>query len=113
MVNPSRGEIWRVNLNPTRGREQAGHRPCLVVSVDTFNHGPADLVIVLPITRKDKGIPLHVSLHPPEGGVSRHSFIKCEDVRSVSKERLLKRWGRISSQSMEQVEDRLRILMDL
>ena len=47
MITPSRGEIWMVDLNPARGHEQAGYRPCLVVSVDLFNHGPAELVVVL------------------------------------------------------------------
>ena len=49
---PSRGEIWMVDLNPTRGHEQAGVRPALVVSVDTFNHGPAGLAVVLPVTSR-------------------------------------------------------------
>ena len=47
---PSRGEIWMVDLNSARGHEQAGVRPALVVSVDTFNHGPAGLAVVLPVT---------------------------------------------------------------
>jgi mRNA interferase MazF len=34
LAKPSRGDIWLIDLNPTRGREQSGTRPCLVVSVD-------------------------------------------------------------------------------
>ena len=49
-VLPSRGEIWGADLNPVRGHKQAGVRPCLVVSTDAFNHGPAELVMVAPIT---------------------------------------------------------------
>jgi mRNA interferase MazF len=48
MPEPSRGEIWLVNLSPTRGHEQAGKRPGLVVSVDLFNHFLASLFITLP-----------------------------------------------------------------
>ena len=44
----------QINLDPTIGREQAGTRPALVFSIDKFNHGPAELVIVLPITSKNK-----------------------------------------------------------
>lgn len=110
---PSRGEIWEVNLNPTRGHEQSGIRPALVMSVDAFNHGPADLVVLLPITTTDRGIPLHVPLRPPEGGVRRPSYIKCEDVRSVSRERLVVPWGSVTAATMRAVEDRLRILLDL
>ncbi len=110
---PSRGEVWFLNLDPIQGREQAGRRPALVISVDTFNRGPAELVVVLPITSKAKGIPFHVPLQPPEGGLKQLSFIKCEDVRSVSTERLSERWGWVSPQTIIAVEDRLRILMGL
>jgi mRNA interferase MazF len=50
MASPRRGEIWLAGLRPTRGREQSGRRPVLVLSVDFFNAGPADLVVVLPLT---------------------------------------------------------------
>src|SRR5437763_2634603 len=109
----SRGEVWTVNLDPTRGHEQAGTRPALVVSSDQFNHGPAGLVVVVPMTTTERGIPLHVRIDPPEGGVRRTSFAKCEDVRSVSSRRLGKRWGIIQSSTMSIVADRLRILLEL
>ncbi len=113
MARASRGDLWSVELSPVRGREQAGRRPALVVSVDEFNHGPADLVVVVPLTTKDKGIPFHVGIRPPEGGVDRPSYIKCEDVRSVSKERLVEQLGSVDAGTLAQVEDRLRILLGL
>lgn len=113
MPDPSRGEIWLVDLNPTRGHEQAGHRPGLVISVDLFNHGPAGLMVILPLTTRAKGIPFHVAISPPEGGVTQPSFIKCEDVRSVAKERLSRHLGSVSATSIAAVEDRLRILLNL
>ncbi len=113
MAVPSRGEIWSVNLNPVRGHEQAGQRPGLVISADTFNHGPAGLVVIIPITAREKGIPFHVAINPPEAGVSKKSFIKCEDIRSVSTERLSKCLGNVSHGILEAVEDRLNILLDL
>lgn len=112
-ADPSRGDVWLLTLSPTRGHEQAGTRPALVVSVDLFNHGPADLVVVLPITSRTKGIPFHVEVQPPEGGLSQISYIKCEDVRSVSKERLIHKLGEITSSTLVEVEDRLRILLSL
>lgn len=110
---PSRGEIWLVDLNPTRGHEQAGVTPGLVVSADLFNHGPAGLAVVLPLTTRAVGIPLHVRLEPPEGGIRQLSFIKCEDVRSVASERLIERWGTVSQDTLLAVGDRLRILLEL
>lgn len=113
MAQLARGEVWLADLNPVKGHEQAGKRPCLIISVDLFNQGAAGLVVVLPITSKDKGIPFHVELNPPEGGLKVRSFVKCEDVRSISVERLEKRWGTISPETLAAVEDRLRILMGL
>jgi mRNA interferase MazF len=113
MPAPLRGEIWMIDLDPTRGHEQAGTRPALVVSDDVFNSGPAGLVIVLPITSKARGVRSHVAVGPPEGGLRKPSFIKCEDVRSVAVERLGKRLGAVSHATMNAVAMRLRILMDL
>lgn len=113
MAQLARGEVWLANLNPVKGHEQAGKRPCLIISVDLFNQGASGLVVILPITSKDKGIPFHVELTPPEGGLKVRSFIKCEDIRSISVERLEKRWGAVSPETLAVVEDRLRILMGL
>ncbi len=113
MTTPLRGEVWLVDLDPTRGREQAGKRPVLVVSANGFNKSPADLVVVLPMTSKDKAIPWHVPLQPPEGGTKTKSFIMCEAVRSISHDRLVQRWGAVTPATLDEVEDRLRILFDL
>jgi mRNA interferase MazF len=110
---PSRGEVWLVELNPVRGHEQAGSRPALVVSTDPFNHGPAELAIVVPMTTRDKRNPLHVSVDAAESGLHAMSFVKCEDVRSVSRERLARRVGSVSAAVLAAVEDRLRILLEL
>ncbi|MEW6367885.1 MAG: type II toxin-antitoxin system PemK/MazF family toxin [Acidobacteriota bacterium] len=112
-AGPLCGEVWLVDLNPVRGHEQAGKRPALVVSVDLFNRGPGGLVVVLPISSKPKGVPFHVAVPASEGGLRQPSFIKCEDIRSVAKERLAQRLGAVSGATMDEVQDRLRILLDL
>ena len=113
MNRASRGEIWLVSLDPTKGREQAGMRPALVISVDIFNHGAAELVVVIPITSRAKGIPLHIKVDPPEGGLTMTSYVKCEDVRSISTARLVRKLGTVTSSTIDAVEDRLRILLGL
>lgn len=113
MSAPSRGEVWLVTLDPTTGREQLGTRPALIVSDDGFNQGHAELVLLLPITFRAKNIRSHVSLLPPEGGLGLPSFIMCEALRSVSKRRLVKRLGMISNSTLQNVEDCLRIFLDL
>ncbi len=113
MTEPRRGEIWLADLNPTRGREQRGRRPVLVVSVDLFNAGPADLVIVLPLTSTRRGIPLHVEVRKGEGGTRNESVVMCEAIRSVAKQRLISKWGTLPLSLMNEIEDRLRVLLDL
>ncbi|MHB1033921.1 MAG: type II toxin-antitoxin system PemK/MazF family toxin [Pirellulales bacterium] len=113
MAEPARGEIWLTGFDPVLGHEQAGKRPALIVSADLFNNSPAGLVIVLPITSQRKGVRSHVAIAAPEGGVKKSSYIKCEDVRSVAKQRLTRRWGAVSDDTMRAVEDRLRILLEL
>ncbi len=109
-----RGEIWLADLSPTRGHEQAGARPVLIVSTTTFNHGPADLVFVLPLTRTERCIPAHIPIDPPEGGVKARSYILCDSLRCIAKERLGGRsWGQVSEQTMQRVEQALRFLLEL
>lgn len=109
----ARGDIWLADLNPVRGHEQAGRRPVLVVSVDPFNQSRADLLVVIPITSTLRNIPFHIVVQPPEGGLTNPSALLCEAVRSISKDRLLIRWGSILPATMGKVEDRLRVLMGL
>jgi mRNA interferase MazF len=110
---PSFGEVWQLDFNPTQGHEQAGIRPALVVSNDIFNHGPAGMVVVLPVTTRFRMIPLRVAIDPPEGGIGERSYIKCEDIRAVSVQRLRRRYGTVSGGTMDEVADRLRILLNL
>jgi mRNA interferase MazF len=110
---PSRGEIWDLDFDPILGREQAGFRPALILSVDLFSQGPAELVVVVPLTRTDRKIRWHLGVRPPEAGLAAESFVQCENLRSVSKQRLKRRRGRVSADTLEQVEDRVRILLGL
>jgi mRNA interferase MazF len=113
-ILPSRGEIWLADLEPTRGHEQAGKRPVLIISTDALNHGPAELVFVAPITRTNRRIPTHTPIDPPEGGLTARSYILCDAIRSIDKLRLgPQAWGRVTLQTMKKVEANLRLLMDL
>lgn len=112
-VQPDRGEIWWVDLSPTKGHEQSGHRPAVIISANTFNHGPAGLVVVLPVTTTDRDIPLHVKIEPPEAGIEKPSVILCDQIRTISKSRLTDRLGHLNSPTLQQIEHRLQILLRL
>jgi mRNA interferase MazF len=114
MTEPLRGELWTASLDPTRGREQAGWRPVLVISRDSFNRGPSGLVVVLPVTSTRRGVPLHVEVDPPEAGLRAPSAILCDQVRTLTRARLGPHaLGRVSEETLAAVEDRLRILLQL
>lgn len=112
--SPSRGEIWLADLGPTRGHEQAGRRPVLLVSADMYNRGPSGLAFILPPTRTNRRIPIHEEVRPPEGGLHDTSYILTDAICSISRERLGEAaWGQVSAETMRAVERVLRVLMDL
>jgi mRNA interferase MazF len=113
MADPLRGEVWEADLGVTRGHEQAGRRPVLVLSVGAFNAGPAGLVIVLPLTSRLRAVPAHVLVQPPEGGLRRPSVILCDAIRSVSRDCLIDRWGVVSAAPLAKAEDAVRVLLGL
>ncbi|WP_165235119.1 type II toxin-antitoxin system PemK/MazF family toxin [Aquisphaera insulae] len=112
-ASPARGEIWDVDLSPTVGREQAGRRPALIVSDDALNSGPRGLVVVIPITGTARGLPSHVPVIPPEGGLIKPSVIMVEQVRAISKDRLGRRYGATTKATMDRVDRILRIILGL
>lgn len=108
-----RGEIWFADLEPLPGHDQGGRRPVLVLSHNLFNNGPADLVIALPITSRQRNLRTRVEIAPTEGGLVSPSYVICESVRSISKERMSRRLGTVSPDTMAEVEDRMRILLGI
>lgn len=110
---PCRGELWMADLEPITGHEQGGRRPCLILSDDVFNHGPAELAVVLPVTSKRRDIPLRVPLDPPEGGLKQTSYVMPEMIRSISVRRLARRLGAVRPDVMAQVEAHVRALLAL
>lgn len=107
----NRGEVWRFNPDPVIGREQAKVRPCLIVSSNQFNSSPAELLIVLPITSTNRGIPSHIET---EGrGLKNKSYIMCEQIRSVSKKRMFDKLGSVDTRVMRHVEYWLSLFLDI
>jgi mRNA interferase MazF len=113
MADPLRGEVWLGDLGPTRGHEESGKRPLFIFSVDAFNTGLAGLVVVLQLTTRLRGVPAHILVNPPEGGLRRASVVLCDAIRSVTKDCLIDRWGDVTSATMVKVEDTVRFLLGL
>lgn len=104
MPSPRPGEVWSVVFDPIKGHEQGGIRHALVLSNDVFNRTPHGLCIVVPITRTNKGVPSHVAVDPPEGGVTAQSFIMCEQEKSVRISRFRRLKGTVDEATLRRVQ---------
>lgn len=102
-IAPREGEVWDVQLSPTVGAEQSGIRPALVVSNDWFNETENYLIIIVPITGTDRNITSQYKIRGEEGGLTKHSVIMCEQVRSLSPQRFLRKRGEVSAETLSGV----------
>lgn len=103
--------MWLAALDPVQPGEQGGTRPVLVVSANSFNLWPVGLVIVVPITTRERGFAHHVPVGA--SGLDRASFAMPEYVRSIVQRRLHRRLGAADAQTVGQVTDWLRRLTGL
>ena len=102
-----------VDFDGPVGREQSGRRPAVVVSADRLNESRAGLVIVVPTTTAHRGLPSHVEIDRGDSGLDQVSYAKCEDVESVSEQRLIARLGAAPVEATFQIGRALRFLLDL
>ena len=102
MARILRGEIRWADLNPVRGREQAGFRPVLIISQDVFNDR-SGTVIAMAITSQPQraGFPLTLELESAE--LPKRSWVKISQIRTLSVERIGKRIGRVSPEELDQI----------
>ena len=112
-MTPARGEIWLVDFGDPIGTEQAGRRPAVVISADRLNRSRAGIVVVVPCTTRRRELPSHVELDPITSGLDDVTYAKCEDIKSISVERLLTRLGRAEPDVMFTVARNLRFLLNV
>ena len=100
MARILRGEIRWADLNPARGREQAGRRPVVILSSDTFNEH-SGTVIAMAITSQPQraGFPLTLELEGQE--LPKRSWVKISQIRTLSAERIGTRIGRVQPEQVD------------
>lgn len=111
-----RGEIYFVNLNPVRGREQAGKRPVLVVSVDAINRLPLVVTVVTgsKASNFQRDFPTNVRVTAVESGLPEDTVFLCFQLRSIDASRFTsKPVGSLSNKTMREIEDTLRYCLGL
>ncbi|HAD97553.1 MAG TPA: transcription elongation factor GreAB [Cryomorphaceae bacterium] len=98
------GEIWEMYFDPTKGREQSGRRPAVIISGNLLNKY-LDVVIVCPLTTSVKNYKGNVVLQPDSfNGLKQASEILTFHIRSVSKDRLKKKIGAITRQQLDDIK---------
>ena len=113
--SPRRGEIWDVNWSPGRGAEQKGTRPALIIQNDRGNASLSyPLTIVASMSRTERELPLHVRISPSEeNGLTDFTDVKCEQVMTIEKSRLMRRRGGITSDELNRVDVALKLSLSL
>jgi len=102
MAGILRGEIRWADLNPTRGREQAGLRPVLILSHDIFNERSGTVIAVAITSQSQKaGFPLTLELK--SGNLPKQSWVKIGQIRTLSIDRIGKLIGKTSQEELIQV----------
>lgn len=97
-------EIWYANLNPENGSDQLGFRPIVIVSGNLLNQY-LKVVITCPLTTKIKNYKGNVVLEPNEtNGLTEKSEIMIFHIRSVSKDRLIRKIGSISEKQLKELK---------
>jgi mRNA interferase MazF len=98
-VAVTRGEVWRADLSPTRGTEQSGVRPVLIVQTDRANpHSPHTIVVPFTTRIRHVLLPSNVLVPASEGGLSQDSVALCEQIRVIDTGRLMVHLGDLSPQ---------------
>ena len=106
MTEIRRGQIWLVDWSPGRGSEQLGQRPALIIQTDAANTNPRyPNTIVLTLSTKGLPVTTHVLIEPDTAnGLRKKSWVKCEQILTISKERLHQKWGHVSATILTKVE---------
>ncbi len=107
-----RGDVWLIDFGDPVG-EQSGRRPAVVVSADPLNESRAGVVMVVPCTTTRRALPSHIEIEPGTSGLDEVSYAKCEDIKSVSDQRLVMRLGSVIDETLFGIVRALRFLLEL
>lgn len=102
MARILRGEVRWADLDPSRGREQAGRRPVLILSLDVFNER-SKTVIAVALTGQEPRTGFPLTLESRASGLPKRSWIKIGQIRTLAAERIGGRLGRASEEEVAKV----------
>ena len=113
-MSVKRGDIYYADLSPVVGSEQGGIRPVLIVQNDVGNRfSPTVIAAAITSQRTKAKLPTHIELDAEDCGLSKNSVILLEQIRTIDKQRLRERMGRLNDFSMQKVDHALSISFGL
>ncbi|NJM65076.1 MAG: type II toxin-antitoxin system PemK/MazF family toxin [Acaryochloris sp. RU_4_1] len=114
LVQPQRGEIYLVSFDPTVGSEIQKTRPALVLQNDVANeHSPITIVAAITSQFDETLYPTEVLVQSSEGGLTIDSVVLLNQIRSIDKQRLLKRLGKLTDETMTLVNQAIQVSLGL
>jgi len=108
-----RGEIYDVDLGVPVGHEPAFNRPAIVVSADVLNNSVGNLVVIVPVGSTSYGLRSHIEIEPGHSGLDHQSYARCDQLRTISTDRMLTRRGVAGVDEIQAIDQALRFILDL
>lgn len=106
MARILRGEVRWAELDPTRGHEQAGRRPVLILSHDVFNER-SGTVIAVALTSQEPRAGFPLTMESRTLGLPKRSWVKISQIRTLATERIGRRLARVSAEELARVVEGL------
>lgn len=110
---PKRGEVYVADLNPGSGREIHKKRPVLIISSNLLNENSFTVIMVPLSSIVPKNLSFDMIAVSDLEGLHKKSVILVDQIRSVDRERLLKKIGVVSKEKMFEVEDALKLVLGM
>jgi mRNA interferase MazF len=108
-----RGDIWTVDLEPVVGSEQGKARPALIIQNDIGNLYSSVLIVAALSSGENARYDVQVEVKAPEGGLHHNSLVLLNQIRTIDKRRVGRYWGRLSAQTMQRVDEAIKISLGL
>ena len=114
MKNFKRGQIYYADLSPVKGSEQGGYRPVLIIQNDVGNKFSPTVIAAAITSKQDKtSLPTHISVKAESCGLAKDSVVLLEQIRTIDKQRLREKTGRLSAEDIKRMNNALNISFGL
>lgn len=113
-MNIKRGDVVLVNLEPTKGSEQGGTRPCLVIQNDLGNLASPTTIIAAMTSKTEHQYPFTVFVQKGEGNLPKDSLVSLNQIRTISiSDRIVKKIGTLKPETMRRIDEAIKTSLAL